>query len=151
MDKLGGTANFHHQISLAFLVTNFNNSFSKKKKTLIATSETRIDYVFKKSKKYCSPDVIVWDFSSPINSVFWLENTTTRDLNKNFEKTIFAFNYLPNLTEAFVFNYQTNTFYRFERGSKKYSIDSKSKFLKLDLSKLIGAVVIKSQIDKIIY
>ena len=84
MDKLGGTANFHHQISLAFLVTNFNNSFSKKKKTLIATSETRIDYVFKKSKKYCSPEVIVWDFSSPINSVFWLENTTTRDLNKTF-------------------------------------------------------------------
>lgn len=142
MDKLGGTANFHHQISLAFLVTNFNNIFKKRNKALIATSETRIDYIFKKSKKYCSPDVIVWDFRTPVNSIFWLENTTTRELNKNLTKTIFAFTYLPYLTEAFVFNYQTQTFYRVERGSKKFTIDSKSKILRLDLSKLIDAVVI---------
>jgi hypothetical protein len=32
MGQLSGTANFHHQISLAFLVTNLNNSFKKSKK-----------------------------------------------------------------------------------------------------------------------
>ena len=141
MTALSGTANFHHQISLAFLVTNFNNNFKKLNKCLIATSETRIDYVIKKSKKYSVPDVIVWDFTNPINSVFWLENTTKRDLKKNIEKTILAFTYLPNLQEAFIFNYQENKFYKLERGSKKTIINSKSTILKLDLSKLISSVI----------
>lgn len=141
MSALHGTANFHHQIGLAFLVTNFNNNFKKLKKPLIATSETRIDFVVKKAKKYFVPDVIVWDYVNPLNSIFWLENTTTRDLKKNIAKTKLAFNYLPNLKEAFVYNYQTGNFYRFERDSKKPTVDSKSKTMNLDLSKQISSVI----------
>jgi len=141
MNKLTGTANYHHQISLAFLVTNLNNKFKKENKNLIATSETRIDFIFKKTKKYSVPDVIVWDLVEPINSTFWLENTTTRDLKKNIDKTILAFSYLPLLTEAFVYNYQTNIFFKIEKGSKKAVVDSKSKTFKLDLSKLISGVI----------
>lgn len=141
MTKLSGAANYHHQVSLAFLVTNLNNKFKKENKHLIATSETRVDYISKKIKKYSVPDLIVWDFVKPINSIFWLENTTTRDLSKNIDKTILAFSYLPLLTEAFVYDYQRNIFFKIEKSSKKPVVDSKSKILKLDLSKLIRGVI----------
>lgn len=138
---LHGSANYHHQIGLAFLITNLNNYFNNKKKKYIATSETRIDYLIKKDKKFNIPDVIVWDYSNPINSVLWIESTTKRDLKKNITKSKNAFKYLKKLEEAFVYEYQSGVFYKLERNSKKEIKDSKSDFLKLDLSKLIAKVV----------
>lgn len=138
--QLGGTAIFHHQIALAFLVTNFNNLFKKGKKNLIATAETRIDYSIKKVKKYSSPDIIIWDYVNPINANFWLENTTTRGLKTNIKKTILAFDYLPNLNEAFVFDYQKKQFYKINRKDKKAINSSYSNAFSIDLSNLINGV-----------
>lgn len=141
---LSGNAALPHQVRIAYLITNLNNHLANKGAKFhgyIATPETKV--IIGGSR--LEPDILVFHLFGEQNptSKIWIEvcKRTPSIIAADKAKIQKAFRSLKGLEEGFVYDYQFDKWYRYNRHEHGFTVNSKSEWLGLDLSKLISSVL----------
>jgi hypothetical protein len=138
---LKGSAALEHQIVIAYLNTNINNQLFFSEDTrfenTICTTETKFHY---NSKNWKEPDVLIFDKSNSYNIFTWIEICKTSMVSEDKEKIDLIFKKNKHLKEAFVFDYESNNWYKRTRTKDFFKSDNSSFLRNTNLSELIYTI-----------
>jgi len=138
---LAGSAALEHQVVIAYLNTNINNIIhftnNNKFKGTLSTTETRFNF---NTKQWKEPDVLIFEKNNSENIIVWIEICKAKKLSEDKNKIDLIFKKNKFLKEGFVFDYETNIWYKRTRNKDYFTSDNCTFLLNTNLSKLIYTV-----------
>ncbi len=140
---LSGDASVHHQLRIAYLVTNLNNhlffNMGAKFKDYICSPETKVSY----KNTHKEPDALIFnpikgDTSSKVWIVICKRQPSRVKIDKDKIKNVFRT--IPSLEEGFIYVYETSEWLRYNRVERGFTKNAFSNYLNLDLNNQLFSI-----------